>query len=96
MLCWRNKITPSEWGRSVIVPILKKRSNGVCRTEDFRGIFLVSVAYKTMCSIVQQRMVQVVEERQLLAEEQGGLRKGSGCRDQVLTLMLLGHVKAVA
>ena len=55
--------------RSVIVPIPKKRSNGVCRTEDFRGILLASVAFKTMCSIVQQRLVQVVEQRQLLAEE---------------------------
>ena len=59
-------------------------------------ISLVSVAYKTMCSIVQQRLVQVVEQRQLLAEEQGGFRKGRGCRDQVLTLMLLGQMKAVA
>ncbi len=89
-------MTPSEWRTSVIVPIPKKRSNGVCRTEDFRGISLVSVAYKTMCSIVQQRLVQVVEQRQLLAEEQGGFRKGRGCRDQVLTLMLLGQMKAVA
>ena len=55
--------------RSVIVSIPKKRSNGVCRTEDFRGILLASVAFKTMCSIVQQRLVQVVEQRQLLAEE---------------------------
>ena len=56
-------MTPSEWRTSVIVPIPKKRSNGVCRTEDFQGISLVSVAYKTMCSIVQQRLVQVVEQR---------------------------------
>ena len=48
--CWKTRMTPSEY-RSVIVPILKKRSNGVCRTEDFRGISLVSVAYKTMCSM---------------------------------------------
>ena len=45
--------------------------------------------YKVMCSIVQQRMTQMLEEKQLLAEEQGGLRKGRGCRYQVLTLMLL-------
>ena len=38
----------------------------------------------------------MVEQRQLLAEEQGGFRKGRGCRDQVLTLMLLGQMKAVA
>ena len=38
--------------------------------------------------------MKVVEERKSLAEEQGGFRKGRGCRDQVLTLMLLGQMKA--
>ena len=41
-------------------------------------------------------MTQVVEEKQLLAEEQGGFRKGRGCRDQVLTLTLLGQIKAMS
>ena len=39
-------------------------------------------------------MVEVVEEKGLVAEEQGGFRRGRGCRDQVLTLMLLGQIKA--
>ena len=36
----------------------------------------------------------VVGERNLVAEEQGGFRRGKGCRDQLLTLMLLGQIKA--
>ena len=31
----------------------------------------------------------------MVAEEQGGFRKGRGCRDQLITLVLLGHFKAV-
>ena len=38
-------------------------------------------------------MLIVVEERKLVAEEQGGFRKGWGCRDQILTLMLVGQVQ---
>ena len=94
--CWRNGMTPSEWRKNVIVPIPKKRRRGICEVDEFRGITLVSVVYKVMCSIVQQRMTQMVEEKQLLAEEQGGFRKGRGCRDQVLTLMLLGQIKALS
>ena len=30
----------------------------------------------------------------LASEEQGGFRRGRGCRDQALTLMLLRQVKA--
>ena len=29
----------------------------------------------------------------LVAEEQGGFRKGRGCRDQIMTLMLLGQTQ---
>ena len=36
----------------------------------------------------------MVEEKRVVAEEQGGFRRGKGCRDQVITLMLLGQMKA--
>ena len=78
-----------------MVPIPKRSRSGVCKTEDFRGISLLPVAYKAMCSIAQNRLVHVVEERKLVAEEQGKFRKGRGCRDQLMTLVLLGQVKAV-
>ena len=35
----------------------------------------------------------VVEERKLVVEEQGGFKKSRGCRDQILTLMLVGQVQ---
>ena len=43
---------------------------------------------KAMCGIIQERLTQVVGERNLVAEEQGGFRRGRGCRNQLLTLML--------
>ena len=49
-----------------------------------------------MCRIIQERLTQVVGERNLVAEEQGGFRRGRGCRDQLLTLMLLGQIKAMS
>ena len=60
--------------------------------DEFQGISLVPVAYKAMCGIVQERLTQVVGERNLVAEQQGGFRRGRGCRDQLLTLMLLGQI----
>ena len=47
-----------------------------------------------MYSIMQKRMMVLVEERRLVAEEQGVFRRGRGCRDQVITLMLLGKMNA--
>ena len=49
-----------------------------------------------VCSVVQCRLVHSVEERQLVAEEQGGFRKGRGSRDQLMMLMSLGQIKAVS
>ena len=54
---------------------------------------MVSVVHKLMCSMVQGRLVQMVEGEHLLAEEQDGFRRGRGCRDQILTLTLLGQMK---
>ena len=74
--------------QSVVIPVPKKRSKRPCVTDDFRGISLVSVPYKAMCIIVKERLGLVVEGRKLVAEEQGGLRKGRGCKGQILTLIL--------
>ena len=62
---------------------------------------VISVAYgwcryptrQRMCMSVKERLALVVEKRNLFAEEQGGFRKGWGCRDQILTLMLVGQVQ---
>ena len=35
----------------------------------------------------------MVEEYNLVVEEQGGFRKGRGCRDQIVLLILLGQTK---
>ena len=91
---WKFRMITTVWKKSVVVPIPKKQKSGPCRVDEFRGISLVAVLYKALCSIVQKRMMEVVEENGLVAEEQGGFRRGRDCRDQVLTLSLLGQIKA--
>ena len=70
--CWKNGMILSEWRRSTVVPIPKKRRSGICKTDEYRGILLVPVVYKAMCSVIQGRLRHVIEERNLVAEEQGG------------------------
>ena len=83
--------------RGVMVPVPKKESRGTdaCTRDDFRGISVVSAAYKAMCKIVKVRLKEFVERRQLLAEKQGGIRKGRGCRDQMVTLHLLWQIRMI-
>ena len=94
--CWRTGVVPKAWKESVVVPVPKKPRTGLCIPDDFRGIALTSVVYKAMCTIIKERVVKVAEEKGLVSEEQCGFRKGRGCRDQLLTLMLLGKMKTTA
>ena len=54
------------------------------------GYHCESIVCKFMCMILNMRLSTVAEEEGLIAKEQGGLRKMRGCRDQVLSLVLLG------
>ena len=44
---------------------------------------------------LNNRLSSVAEEEGLVADEQGGFRKRRGCKDQVLTLVLLGQMELV-
>ena len=44
-----------------MVSVPKKKYKGICEVDNFRGIAVVSVVYKQMCSMVQGRLVQMVE-----------------------------------
>ena len=94
--CWKNGMIPSEWHRSVVVPVPKKQCGGVCVADRFRGIALTSVVCKVFCHILKERLATVVEEYNLVVEEQGGFRRGRGCRDQIVSLILLGQTKVAS
>ena len=83
-LCWKEGMMPSIWKHSDVILVSKKRSRGPCNTDDFRGISLVSVPYKALCMIVKERLALVVEERKLVAGEQGGFRKRRLCSGSVM------------
>ena len=77
-----------------MVPVPKKQVKGVCEVDNFRGISLSSIVCKVMCMILNMRLSMVAEgDQRINAEEQGGFRKMRGCRDQVLSLVLLGQME---
>ena len=91
-VCWKFSIVPSVWKESTVIPVPKKQVRGVCKVDDFRGVSLSSIVCKVMCMILNMRLSTMAEEG-LIAEEQGGFRKMRGCRDQVLSLVLLGQME---
>ena len=93
--CWEYGRVPSLWRESVVVSVPKKQVRGVCDVNTFRGISLTSLVSKVVCKILENRFSSMAEEKGLIEEEQGGFRKKRGCRDQLLSLVLLGQTEMV-
>ena len=90
---WKHGMVPSMWKKGIAVPVLKKKRWNICETDNICCLGLVSVVHKMMCSLVQERLVQVIKSKQLLAKAQTGFQSGRGCRDQ--TLSLLGQMNVM-
>ena len=93
--CCEHGIVPSLWRESIVAPVPKKQTRGVCDVHTFWGITLTSLVSKVLCKILENRLSCMVEEKGLIAEEQGDFRKGRGCRDHLLSLVLLGQTELV-
>jgi hypothetical protein len=71
-LAWRYKKIPSDWERSVIIPIFKKGDNRKC--SNHRGSSLLSVPGKVYSWILETRLKEQVEHH--LEEAQCGFQQG--------------------
>ena len=61
-----------------MVPVPKNKDKGICEVENFRGIAVVSAVYKLMCSMVQGRLVQMVEGEHCWLKSKVGSGGGEG------------------
>jgi exonuclease III len=76
---WRTGRWPSDWKKSVYIPIPKKGDARVCANN--RTIALISHASKVMLKIIHGRMEQHMERE--MPDVQAGFRKKRGTRDQI-------------
>ena len=79
---WKRKEWPTDWKKSVYVPIYKKGDKQEC--GNYRTIALISYASKVLLRIIQKRLeVFLIPE---LPIEQAGFRRGRGTRDHISNL----------
>ena len=79
---WKKKEWPSDWKKSVYVPIYKKGDKKEC--GNYRTIALISHASKVLLRVLQKRLeVFLIPE---LPIEQAGFRRGRGTRDHIANL----------
>ena len=78
---------PSEWSRSVFVPLPKV--SGTKRCEEHRTISLISHCSKILLRILLNRMQN--DANREINEVQMGFRKGVGTRDQIFNIRMLAE-----
>jgi len=77
-------IYPQEWSEAIIMPIFKKGDK--TKTDNYRGISLLSIMSKCYTSVLNKRLMKWIEFNCKLSESQAGFRKGYSTFDHIFTL----------
>ena len=81
-LCWGKQHVPEDWKKGVIIKLPKKGDLSSC--GNWRGVTLLSVPGKILCSILLHRLRDCLDLK--LRGEQAGFRPGRSCSDQIFVL----------
>ncbi|TGZ53811.1 hypothetical protein DBV15_10472 [Temnothorax longispinosus] len=81
---WRGEGWPDSWKEGVISPLYKKRDKQ--SPANYRGITLLSPAYKIYAAVLAERLMKEMVEKQILPETQAGFRKGRVVMDNIFIL----------
>jgi hypothetical protein len=76
---WNKEELPQQWKKSIIVPIYKKDDKTDC--NDYRGISLLSTAYKILSKILLERLTPYGNE--IIGDHQFGFRRNRSTMDQI-------------
>ena len=82
-ICFMLSIAPLDWVIACMVPLYKGKGD-VYECSSFRGISLLSVVRKVYGRVTIDRIKDKTEN--VIAEVQGGFRRGRGCTDQIFTV----------
>jgi hypothetical protein len=76
---WNKEELPQQWKESIIIPIHKKGGKTDC--NNYRGIFLLSTAYKILSNILLARLTPYVNE--VIGNHQCGFCHNRSTMDQI-------------
>ena len=82
---WEREAMPTEWATAIICPIHKKGDQTEC--ANYRGISLLSCAYKLLSNILFERILPYSEKE--LGKYQAGFRRGRSTTDQLFSLRMI-------
>lgn len=77
-------VIPTEWQESIVVPIFKKGDYFSC--DNYRGISLMNVILKLLCTVVNRRIYRQLENSERLSKAQAGFREKEETMSHVCAL----------
>ena len=79
-------LIPSVWRNAVLKPIPKGANTDLRSPLEYRGISLLSTAYKLFSSLLNKRLITCGEVHGLYSDEQNGFRPNRSCDDHCFVL----------
>jgi hypothetical protein len=86
---WNKEELPQQWKESITVPIYKKGDKTDC--NNYRGISLLSTAYKILSNILPARLTPYVNE--VIEDKQCGFRCNRSITDQIFYIRQILETK---
>ena len=81
-------VVPTEWSIGIVRPLYKNKGN-IDDPNNYRGISLLSCFGKLFTSLINNRLFEFLEEKDILGSEQAGFRPGFSAIDHMFTLHCL-------
>ena len=75
---------PRDWSKGLIYPLYKGGDRRM--TDNYRGIYLLSIVGKVYAAVLNQRLLHWCERSRIFGEEQGGFRPNRSTADHVFVL----------
>ena len=82
---WKNDLFPSQWRKSILIPILKANKDYKDVTS-YRPISMTSVLCKLIERMVNKRLWWLLENKRLISKYQCGFRQNRSCLDHLVRL----------
>jgi hypothetical protein len=76
---WNEEQIPDDWRKGLLVKVPKKKKGDLSLCNNWRGITLLSIPSKILCSVIIQRIKMEVDKT--LRDEQAGFRQDHSCVD---------------
>ena len=83
----QSQIYPEEWSSGIIIPLPK--SGEIENPDNYRGIAINSCLSKLFDLLLNNRLVCLINEKNILKNKQIGFRKGFRTADHALTIKTL-------